>query len=163
MASRKKIQDDYKALFLDSRRRLRQLHKPPVMLVLVGFFILFYFGLLCFTDQLGHFWATQEAWERKSVLIKLDSHSPNFVSIESSTGFNGRWERGADASDTIRRLSAHLNKVILQNQLIVGLMKKEDLSSTKVLIKLGPLVNYGDFKPILSALQNARVDHYGML
>jgi len=149
--------------FDHSKQRLISYRRPPVRAILIGFFTMFFVGFFCFADQLDHFWATQLTWDRQSVLIVMENNNSKIIQIKSSTGFVGRWERGSDPTDTMLRLKDHLLNVIATNQFLSGVIKKSDLSPTTVLVRLSPKVNYGDFAPMLTALQNAGIDKYGFL
>ena len=151
------------AYFAHAKKKLISYRRPPIRAVFISFFLLFFIGFFCFVDQLNHFWTTQMSWDRQSVLISMENVNSKVIQIKSSSGFIGRWERGSDPSDTMLRLKDHLQGVIATNHFLSGVIKKSDLSPTTVLVRLAPKVHYGDFSPLLTALQSAGVDKYGFL
>ena len=151
------------AIFKRAQRRIATASTPPIKAIVLGFFVLFFFGLITFTDQLNHYWNVHQQSGRNSILIKIISDKSNIISVSSSTGFFGRWERGSDPLETVLRLEKHINELVFKHQFVISLMKKPDLSPTTVVFKLGKNLHYSDFSPLLTALRGASIDNYSLL
>lgn len=145
------------------RSRIKDYKRSPSQTLLLAFAVLFFFGLFCFIYQLEQFWHPLDGGSNPGIYVEININRSKVIDLKSSSGFTGRWERGSDPSDTVRRLQKHLNESFQKKQLLVALMKKTELAPTKVYFKIGNNLTYGDFAPLLYALQRAKIDHYALL